>query len=279
MTPLIKQTLNNKPTPVDFQLTSGLTSKSDETHLISLDGRQWDAHDNTEDDVSHRGWYQSARSSKGLIAASVGSSVNQALLQARARGRHCGARNFLCFQRSISARGNISGPPIKSKAGGHGSSWAVYAPTWRPCSTAIFTARLSSLHWLQMQIKVLNKGHWPRQPLCFSCFFLLFQYPFMPVWPSTPGYKDLHCGGDTAGQSSCTGQWLTSLATSNTLTKAIHMSEQIKLSHASFYQEHLQKHLHKEHIYHNNATPGVRERTGGANTVWNETLWYDSMAF
>lgn len=50
--------------------------------------------------------------------------------------------------------------------------------------------------------------------------FLLFQYPSMPVWPSTPGYKEQHCGGYTAGQSSCTGQWLTSLAIANTLTKA-----------------------------------------------------------
>lgn len=42
----------------------------------------------------------------------------------------------------------------------------------------------------------------------------------MPVWPSTPGYKEQHCGGYTAGQSSCTGQWLTSPAIANTLTKA-----------------------------------------------------------
>lgn len=41
----------------------------------------------------------------------------------------------------------------------------------------------------------------------------------MPVWPSTPGYKEQHCGGYTAGQSSCTGQWLTSPAIANTLTK------------------------------------------------------------
>lgn len=42
----------------------------------------------------------------------------------------------------------------------------------------------------------------------------------MPVWPSTPSYKEQHCGGYTAGQSSCTGQWLTSPAIANTLTKA-----------------------------------------------------------
>lgn len=42
----------------------------------------------------------------------------------------------------------------------------------------------------------------------------------MPVWPSTPGYKEQHCGGYTAGQSSCTGQWLTSLAIASYPTKA-----------------------------------------------------------
>lgn len=42
----------------------------------------------------------------------------------------------------------------------------------------------------------------------------------MPVWPSTLGYKEQHCGGYTAGQSSCTGQWLTSLAIASNPTKA-----------------------------------------------------------
>lgn len=163
---------------------------------------------------SESGCYKSAPSPKELIAALVGTVCKKALITGQ--GTSLLRYTLPVFPRHTHSTWEYLRTLIKSTAQGDGSTRAPSPESHGPGMYGHDTA--FKCPWIRERWSTLYvKGICPDNHFVFVW---LFQHPSIPVWPGTPGHKEQHCGGYTAGQSSCTGQWLTSLAMANTTTKA-----------------------------------------------------------
>lgn len=116
----------------------------------------------------------------------MGSVCKTALITSQGQGASLERCTLLCVSCKHTACGNIWGPQWSLQPKGMTTPQVLTLPTtthWRIwirfsdiiiiynifLFCLIFIKLFSNVHWLMMQIKVLNKGHMPRQPFCF-CF-------------------------------------------------------------------------------------------------------------